>query len=54
MHPFDVSRMLRKHGFWYTYWTLRTLGNRRPPALWVIWVSFWLTRPMRRTLDAMF
>jgi hypothetical protein len=55
MHPFEISRMLRKHGFWYTYWEQRTLVNmRRAPALWVIWMSFWLTRPMRCTLDAMF
>lgn len=54
MHPFKVEERLREYGFWFTYWTLRRDQMGRGAALWLIWIGFWLTRPMRRTLDAMF
>ena len=55
MHPFKVEEKLRDYGFWYTYWDLRnTWLIGRGTALWLIWVGFWLTRPVRRTLDRVF
>jgi hypothetical protein len=55
MHPFDVFQTMQENGFWFTYWNLRNVhGARRGTALWLIWIAFWLSRPVSRMLDKMF